>query len=143
MYVLKIADGDIAVRGDGDVTQVSGAERLSQEISCWLLEPLGTDPMYPKFGSDLATHIGQPLTSDEMSAVSGETARVVGNYVAYQQLLIGNTTGTASQIADIWGDDDVVQSVRSIGVSSVTDTCSVRITLRTGSGAQLTVSETA
>ena len=54
MYGLKIADGDIAVRGDGDVTQVSGAERLSQEISCWLLEPLGTDPMYPKFGSDLA-----------------------------------------------------------------------------------------
>lgn len=142
MYGLKIADGDIAVRGDGDVTQVSGGERLSQEMSCWLLEPLGADPMYPKFGSDLATHVGKPMTADEMSSVSGEVARVAGNYVAYQQTLIANTTGTASQVADVWKDDDVVRSVSSIGVSSVTDTCSVRITLETGGGAQLTVAET-
>jgi phage baseplate assembly protein W len=143
MYGLKLTDGDIAVRGDGDVTRVTGEERLTQELSCWLLEPLGFDQLYPGFGSTLGQHIGQPLTSDQMNAVSAETARVVGNYVAYQQVLMENSPLTASQFLDVWTDSDVIQSVRSIGVSSVTDTCSVKITLRTGNDQLVTVTQTA
>ena len=51
MYTLKIVNGDFAVKGDGNIVQLTGAQRIRQELACWLLEPLGTDKYYSKFGS--------------------------------------------------------------------------------------------
>ena len=142
MYTLKIVDGDLAVRGDGNVTQLTGGDRISQELACWLLEPLGTDKVYGKFGSTLEDMVGLPILQDYLDDVRIEVERVVNNYVAYQRGQIkALCSGNTQDALNSWNDDDVIAAVDSIEVEAVADTVKVTVTLTTASGRGVTVSQ--
>lgn len=137
MYDLKIVDGDLAMRGDGDLVQISGPERIAQDLSCWVLEPLGTDFIYPRFGSDLSDHIGSVMSADELLEVRSEVTRLVRNYMAYQQRQVSNAD--IAGLVNVWKDDDIVQRLDSIDVSAVADTIEVSVSLTTVGGNRVSV----
>lgn len=138
-YTLKIVDGDIAIRGDGNATVVSGAERVAQDLACWCMEPVGSDPMYPRFGSDLNSRIGEPNTPSQRSGARAEVARVCSNYVAYQQQALA-TVGAASYALN-WSPDDIVSRIDRVDVSSSRDTISIGVSVRTSAGSYAEVSQ--
>jgi len=142
MYGLKMADGDIAVRGDGNVTEISGRERIEQELSHWLLEPVGTDTIYGGFGSTLQDCVGNPMLDEYISDVRSEVLRVLGNYIEYQNRMIKrDRERDVSTYLRNWPDEDIVVSVSRIDVTAVADTLKVRIELTTAAGTTIYVNK--
>ena len=142
MYTLKIADGDLAVRGDGDVTKVEGRDLIEQNVACWLMEPVGSDPMYPKFGSKLWGMIGTPIVDDTEGTVKSEVRRVVSAYKSYQDYLRDQYSRSAVADSGAWRAQDVVKSVGAPRVSAVADTVRVVVDLKTEAGDDVTVDQT-
>ena len=142
MNGLKITDGDLALQGNGDVIQISGAERIAQELSCWLLEPLGSDRLYTGFGSDISDQIGTIIDSDALLAVKTEVVRVVKNYIAYQQNQIKNAKAdNLTDFVNAWNKDDIISTINSISVTSGSTAVTVVVSLTTAGGSSVTVTQ--
>ena len=142
MYSLKIVDGDLAMLGDGTIAQISGAERIRQELSCWLLEPLGTDVMYSNFGSTLNDSIGSPITSDNLLEVKTEVTRVVNNYIEYQKKQYEAARNRSTDaVLNAWSEDDMIARVDYIRVDAVADTVAVVVKLTTAAGLGISVEQ--
>lgn len=142
MYTFKIVDGDLAMRGDGNIVKLTGAQRIEQELACWLLEPLGTDKFYSKFGSTIGEMVGSPALTAYLNELRIEVERVVNNYVSYQRGQIeALRSGNAEDALNSWNDDDVIASIGSIELEAIADTVKVTVTLSTAAGAGITVSQ--
>ena len=143
MYSLKLTDGDLAIRGDGNSVQLTGARRLEQEISCWLLEPVGSDTLYSKFGSTLWDKVGSPMLDEYIAEVRSEVVRVVNNYIEYQknQVNADLLKGEAVFLSN-WGDDDIIKRFDGVSVNVVADTLEVTVQLTTVAGSKVTVERT-
>lgn len=142
MYTFKIANGDLAMRGDGNITQLSGPQRIEQELACWILEPLGTDKLYPGFGSKLGDYVGSPALNDYLIEIRAEVVRVVNNYIEYQKKQIERyRSGTIGDFVNAWNDDDIIRTVNSIDVKTVADTVSVTVTLTTVAGQGVNIAQ--
>jgi hypothetical protein len=61
-------DNDIIFSG-GDVVMVSGKERKFQDIAKILLTRIGSDPIFPSYGSEIPNVVGQPavLVDDKLT----------------------------------------------------------------------------
>lgn len=140
MYDLKITDGDLAVRGDGNITKIYGAERIVQDLSCWILEPFNTDPMYSRFGSTVWDMIGTTVTNDNLGQLRAEITRVVNNYYEYQQRQISQAVGNGT-FNYAFPNDEVIGSIDSIDVSAMADSVSVVVKLTMASGNQIAVEQ--
>lgn len=139
---MKMVNGDISVRGDGNSVEVTGVERLVQEISHWLIEPLGTDQLYAKFGSSLWDQVGDPLIDKCVVDVKAEVYRVVSNYVAYQKRQMQEDLNASPDLfMRKWGNDDIVDEFKGVDVNVVADTLYVTVKLKTASGAEFTVNQ--
>lgn len=143
MKCIKVVDGDIAIGGDGKPVMVEGAERIRQELALWLLEPLGTDSVYPKFGSDLWSYVGTPAFDDNLTAVRSEVNRVVTNYIAAQNEQIAKDRQRLSEneFLQVWTDDDIVSTLNSITVSATGTDVNVLIILSTAAATQVSVEQ--
>lgn len=141
MYGIKIADGDIAVRGDGNVTKITGVERVVQDISCWILEPINSDPMYARFGSTCWDMIGSIMTQDQLRELKLEVTRVVNNYYEYQQRQISQAVGNGT-FGSVFPNDEIIASIDGIDVSAVADTARVVVRLTMAKGNQVIVDQT-
>lgn len=143
METWALSQGDLDVAGDGNVTSITGADRIRQEISCWLMEPLGSDPLYPKFGSKLWDSIGMIATDMELMEIKAEVTRVVNNYIEYQQIQMNEAKSKDAQsFLNSWTKDDIIQSFDGVDVYSVGDTVTVSISLTTASGNDIEVTKT-
>ena len=143
MYGLKITNGDLAVMGDGNCVLVTGRERLVQEISHWLLEPLGTDSLYNRFGSTLDQIIGSPMLPEYMAEVRSEVGRVLQNYMAYQTRRMNEDRLKGEDVfLRNWSDEDIVDVLDGISVKAVADTLKVTVKLTTVAGTKLTIERT-
>ena len=140
MYDLKITNGDLAVRGDGNITKIYGAERIVQDLSCWILEPFNTDPMYSRFGSTVWDMIGTTVTSDNLGQLKAEITRVINNYYEYQQRQISQAVGNGT-FNYAFPNDEVIGSIDSIDVSAIADSVSVVVKLTMASGNQIAVEQ--
>lgn len=140
MYGLKVSGGDLAVRGDGNVSEVRGADRIVQELSHWLLEPLGTDTLYERFGSTLDSMIGSPMLPEYISEVRSEVGRVVSNYVEYQKRMMreDRQRGEVTFMRN-WPDDEIIDTVDGVSVTNVADRLLVTVKLTTVAGARVSV----
>lgn len=142
MYDLKLVDGDLAVAADGSVNKITGADRIRQELTCWLLEPIGTDVMYGNFGSHLGEYIGTAITNESMVNVRAEVVRVVNNYIAYQKKQYQQATRlSTSSLINSWSGADLIASVDRISVDAVADSIKVMIKLTTMAGMEISVEE--
>lgn len=142
MYTLKLTNGDLAVRGDGATVPLTEADRIVQELRMWLLEPRGTDRMYPEFGSDLDGYVGSAITDDSLGDVRSEVVRVVGNYMSYHERIAADYLASDSDVvANAWGDRDLIASLASVDVRQDGDSVVVGITAYTVDGVSVGMDE--
>ena len=90
---LMIANGDLSVAGRS-LQVVSGQDKLLQDLMCWILEPVGTDPATPTAGSTLdggivngqfiPSYIGDVFSTMGQLAIQAEVEGIVKNYQTYQ-----------------------------------------------------------
>ena len=144
MKCIKVADGDIVIGGDGKPVMVEGAARIQQEMALWLLEPIGTDAVYPKFGSDLWNYIGAPAFDDNLTAIRSEVNRVVTNYIAAQNEQIARDKQRLSdnEFLQVWTEDDIVSTLNSITVSATGTIVNVLVIVSTAAATQVSVAQT-
>ena len=142
MYQFKLANGDIQMEYDGSIDKVTGADRIAQDLACWLLEPMGTDAVYRRFGSTLWSKIGEPIVGDKLAEIRSEVKRVVDNYIAYNQSQFKAASKySADYFARSWGNDVMITELVGIDVSTVADTVNVVVKLAT-TGGTVTVNQT-
>jgi hypothetical protein len=141
-YSLMIANGDLSFNG-ASLDTVDGSDKLVQDLTCCILEPMGTDQMYPSFGSlidggidtngdVISGVIGTPNDSVAAALVNGEVQRICDAYQSQQQArysadvqTYGKPTITASE---------ALLSVDGVVATQTTDVMSINATLSTGVG---------
>jgi hypothetical protein len=143
MYGIKIAEGDFVVTGGGRTKDVTGRDRIKQELAAWILEPFQFDPYNPTFGSVLGLNIGQPLTDDIVWDVQTEVTRVVNNYIVYQskQIQAAQSRDDKSWFGYIWHRDDVIEDFRGVSVYRSGTALKVVVSLTTAAGHEVIVTQ--
>ena len=143
MRSWQITDADLSLRGDGWLNELRGWRRVAQDLSCWLLEPVGTDPAHPGFGSHLGEMIGSTVSAESVGRVKSEVNRVVANYVAYTKRRIEQSRSQSpAKFLDMWGNGEILKSVDRIDVDAVADTVRVTIGFTMSDGTAGAVSQT-
>jgi hypothetical protein len=120
-YSLSIQNGDLVLLGNS-LGIVYGANKLQQDMICWLCESYGIDPMHPTYGSLLEGWIGSIITPSTQNQVQSEVLRVLQNYqnVQFQALQQAPANFSLSEI---------LYAIHAINVSISYDTVTVAITI--------------
>jgi len=134
---LKISNGDLAVRGDGQIELVTGGDRIRQDLVCWTLEPYGTDRVHARFGSTLHTYIGTAASDANLSEMRAEVTRVLNNYIALQGVRVKQAT--VYEAMNVWTPDEVIGSVPDIRIRTQDTDVSVMVSLETIGGRPVSI----
>jgi hypothetical protein len=141
-WSLAITNGDLSF-GSAGLNVVTGASKLTQDLACDILEPMGTDPLHPSFGSvidgGVDTNgnyiqgvIGQINDSATGTAVGNEVSRICENYQTQQ--IARNQADVATYAKSTLTADEALLAVLNIQVEQIQDQALVTATLQTGAG---------
>lgn len=142
-WSLEIANGDLAIGGKG-LAQVTGGNKLVQDMRCAILTPMGIDDMHPTYGSiiDGGTTpdgvyqqgiIGQQNDQTSAMFVYSELQRIM---TAYQQNQISrNANDIATYGRSTLTADEVLLAIENITFTADQTNLLINCTLQTGYGA--------
>lgn len=136
MLALAVVNGDLAI-GPGGYAQVTGVDKVRQDLSIALREPLGIDRFHSGWGSLLDSDLGQPIDQDLAVSIRSEVIRIVQNYMAVQQSRLAADTAGGGRTR--LRPDEIVQSIEDVNVKQVTDRFFVRLNLKTGGGLKVSI----
>ena len=138
MKALMLRGGDFVLSGR-DFAEVTGPQKVAQDLRCALAEPMATDRFHPGWGSTLDQFIASIANENTRTNVEAEINRVISNYAAVQRDKVE---------ADIFSDaesrfstDEILRQVRSVDVQIHQDSISATITIQTASGDTLVLNE--
>lgn len=150
-YSLNIRGGDLSLGGPGGLSTITGTEKLIQDLKCWILEPMGTDPLHPDYGSMLdggnvpgsgvqAGLIGTTLDNVALLKVEAEVKRIL---TLYQQQQINRIQIEQSIYngKNTYTFGEVLFSIDSVIATQFKDTVIVNVSIRTANGQTLTFSQ--
>lgn len=148
-WSLAIANGDL-VLSNSDYSVVTGEQKLIQDLTCYLLENMGTDPNHPDYGSLLdggmdgsgtiyQSMLGLPNGNVISEAlIQGELQRVL---LAYQNMQIQRAKSDKLQYGKTtFTLGEVLLSVDSVTFTPISDTLIVSIGITTGNGSSVALS---
>lgn len=135
MKNFRVAGGDLVLNSARRVDTVTGEQKLLQDLTLWLLEPVGTGFIDPSFGSKLDTFIG--LTADMADSVTEEIQRVLNRYQNNQAERIKNAQRNG-QIY-LFTRREVLWEITSVLSSTDKDRVAVTAKIKTASGKDLTI----
>jgi hypothetical protein len=138
MQGLALVNGDLVVGQSGYVT-VSGTAKVLQDLTIATLEPYGSDPYHPGWGSYIDTYIGQNPTVAQPLAQT-EVVRLVSNYMTIQQYQ-QSTALSQGQVSPFTNDDYVV-GLASLNTTQDLTSITVSATVQVASGSTVGVSTT-
>lgn len=130
-YSLAIADGDLATAGS-QLGIVFGADKLKQDVNCWLMERYGGDRFHVNMGSILQDFIGGVVSEATRAEVHAEVFRVLQNYQSTQLRRFRENPERFSA-------SELLVSVDDISTAVSYDTVSVVIKIRNGSQQATTI----
>lgn len=141
-WSIQVANGDISYGSNG-LNTVGGGAKLVQDLGCCILEPMGTDPLHPSFGSIIDGGvdangtpqqgvIGGPNNNITASFVSAEIQRICQNYQIQQ--VARNNADLATYGKSTLTADECLLSVESVDIQLVQDAMLVSAALSTGGG---------
>lgn len=105
-FDLALVNGDFEFGPDGNPIQVTGKDKLAQDIGKSLLTKIGFDPGDINFGSDLNTYIGQLF---DPTLLQGMVAKSVSNSMTYlQSLQLAQSVKQAMTYDEILGIVDAI-----------------------------------
>lgn len=117
MRSMKVVDGDLVIGPGRRADMVEGEEKLLQDLSLWLMEPLGVGETTPSFGSQLPDLIGQADPNTLTLEVQTEVSRLLSLYQANQleRLRSDRDAGLLSN----WTKAELLDEI--VDVSAITD----------------------
>lgn len=130
MYTLEIKDGDLSLDG-GLISTLSGHKMIAQELTSWLIEPIGSNPLNIPFGSELYKYIGVNISSDVVSEIESEIYRILNNYIAYYNKKYETNLYNSTSA---FKPEDIIKSVDDISIIQDGTAVIVRIILNTYAG---------
>lgn len=87
---MQIVNGDLVVGAGRSFQQVTGKQKLFQDLKLWVLERIGTDPATPTYGSrldggvidgvEVESMIGELATQDRLDEIESEVAGLLASY---------------------------------------------------------------
>ena len=150
-YSLHIKNGDLNLGGPGGFAIVTGSQKLVQDLKNWLLEPRGTDPSHPEYGSVIdggilpdgsviSSSIGSTIDDERLLEIETELRRVL---LAYQQQQLDRLQAESIQYngKNTFSPGEILYSVQSVDVSRFGNTVIARITILTSAGQQITFTQ--
>ena len=137
MTALALSGRDLVIGDGGDYPVKRGVAKVTQDIRCALLEPLGNDRFHPGWGSTLDDFVG--LVADEYSAFDAqqEVYRVILNYMAVQQDKADAQIASGNQ--NLYSYAEIVAEVKEVTASLRYDTVAIEILLENLAGNVVTV----
>jgi hypothetical protein len=143
-WSLSIVGGDLSFAGNQMAT-VSGATKLIQDLSCDILEPMGTDDAHPTFGSLIEGGtqpdgtfspgiIGNLNNTNAASFVNAELTRISQDYQARQASR--NAADVATYGKSTLTADEALLGLDNVSFQAAGTTMLVAATLQTGAGSQ-------
>jgi hypothetical protein len=141
-WSLEITNGDISY-GQNGLNTVTGSDKLVQDLSCCILEPLGTDFNDPDYGSIIEGGIdsdgnvylgliGSINDTNTSTMIQSEIQRICQNYQAQQVQRNQNDLSTYGSSTLSAGE--ALLNVSNIQVQQVENMAYVTATLNTGNG---------
>lgn len=136
---LRLVNGDLSI-SNRSLDTVRGKDKLFQDLSLWLRERIGTDPMTPTFGStldggilnnqEIPSFIGRTLNPIISAQIQAEIYRIL---VLYQKKQLEKIKAEASryQGKNTLDPDEVIDTIDSVSTSSLGTTVVVRVMLTT------------
>lgn len=136
---FKLFNGDLSITNRSfDI--VSGQDKLLQDLSLWMRERIGTDPMTPTFGSmldggivngqEVTPFIGQNLSPDIKGRIASS---VFSQLQLYQQLQLEKIKAEAIQYngRNTLERGEVISSIDSVDVSNIGSVVVIKVLLTT------------
>lgn len=143
-WSFQIKNGDLNFAGPGGFATVTGQQKLIQDLKNWLLEPRGTDPFHPDYGSVLDggtmpdgttvdPAIGGLITSESLVTIESEVRRILNSY---QQQQLDRLTREAPLYGgkNTFSTGEILASVDDVQVIQAGDVVVVTCSITTGDG---------
>lgn len=146
-WSLQLRNGDLALGGTR-FGQVTGSQKLIQDLRCALLEHRGHDDMHPLFGSmidggrneagiEVSSIIGTNDWERIAMRVEGEIRRIGAEH---QQRQIERAKQDRYRYGEsTLENSELLLSVQDVDMIQVQDTLLVKVILETGSGTQTNI----
>lgn len=138
MKTLRLSNGDLTLTGRV-FAEVSGTNKVAQDLRGALAEPVGNDRFHPGWGSTLDNFISTITDENTAFEIEAEVNRVISNYAAVQRDKVE---------ADIYSDsetrfttDEILQRIGGVSATVEQDRVSVDIRLLTASGEVIALNE--
>lgn len=146
-WSFAIQNGDLAL-SSSDYAIVSGEPKLIQDLTCFILERMGTDPNHPDYGSLLnggidgngtvyPSYLGMNNDAIAQGRVQGELQRIL---LAYQNMQLARAKSDVALYGKTtFSRGEVLLSVDSFTMQATFDTLSVIIGITTGNDTSVTL----
>jgi hypothetical protein len=131
MRTFRLRNGDFVV-GAGGFEEITGTQKVYQDLSVLVREPLGDDRFHPQWGGILDEFVGFPFTEDVEGEVRNEVNRLVQNYVVMQSNQISADISLGRKPR--YTPEEIVVGIDGIQVQQFNDRVNVRVFIRTASG---------
>lgn len=139
MKSWRISNGDL-VLGPHGFAEVTGTDRVLQDLRLAVLEPFGSDRFHTKWGSLLQQMIGHPITPLTGQTIQSEILRLVQNYITIQNDI--QSTAIKNGNRSIFGTNDLVSSIENINIVQKQTQMIISVTLKMVSNQTLTLNNT-
>lgn len=127
MKNFRITNGDLALASNGRVDMVRGQDKLSQDLTLWILEPIGQGFTTPSFGSILDSFdsngnhrfIGRNIDAQTLSEIRAEVDRILNLYQQHQieTIKISQIRGEL----DLYSKKEILNEIVSINADTTPD----------------------
>jgi len=135
----QLQDGDLVLGGAG-FAEVTGSDKIAQDMSIATAEPFGCDVYHPSWGSLLINYVGQTVGALTQSMISAEINRLINNYMTIQTATVN--AAAVNGIQSPYAVSDLVAGVASIDVIQSYDSFNVSVTLLTAANQTVTIANT-
>lgn len=139
MKSWRISNGDL-VLGPHGFAEVTGPDRVLQDLRLAVLEPFGSDRFHTKWGSLLQQMIGHPITPMTGQVIQSEMVRLVQNYITIQKDIQATAIKNGNRL--LFGTNDLVASIENINIVQRQTQMIISVTLRMVSNQTVSISNT-
>lgn len=150
MHKLKVQNGDLVLGPNNQLATVRGREKLVQDLTLFLMEPIGTSYLTPRFGSTLngmssrdsmgrqeATFVGHNIDEVRVAEIAAEIDRVLSVYQQGQVNAIKDAKSNG--MLYMFSRGEILNTINGIESDVFEDGVVVRANLTTGTGENIDV----
>lgn len=128
-FSLQVYGGDLIQTGS-QLNVVYGTNKLRQDMTLWLSESYGIDPLHPEYGSLLSDYIGGTIRLSTQAIIYNEVMRVLENYQTMQFQLFKKNPKLFSMSELLW-------NIKNVNVGISYDTISLSIAVTNGQSGEI------